>query len=63
MRSRTADPVGVTEIAERLHVRRDTVNKWRERHADFPEPRWTVSGYLAWDYADVVAWIEKTGRR
>jgi predicted DNA-binding transcriptional regulator AlpA len=55
------DPVGVVEIAERLCVKRDTVDKWRARLA-FPEPRWTVGGRPAWDWHDVLAWAISTGR-
>jgi len=50
------------EIADELGVRQDTVNKWRDRHSDFPEPRWFVSGFPAWDLADVKAWAKATGR-
>jgi predicted DNA-binding transcriptional regulator AlpA len=56
------EPVGVLEISERLGVATDTVNKWRDRHADFPKPPWEVSGYLAWNWSDVLAWAKATGR-
>ena len=58
----TITPVGVIEIADILGVQPDTVNKWRDRHGDFPEPRWHVSGYLAWNLSDVLAWAKATGR-
>lgn len=61
-RTTTPQPVGVMEIADELGVRQDTVNKWRDRHSDFPEPRWFVSGFPAWDLADVKAWAKATGR-
>jgi hypothetical protein len=60
--SRALQPVGVLEIAEALDVRSDTVNKWRDRHGDFPEPRWFVSGFPAWNLSDVLTWARRTGR-
>lgn len=60
--AKTITPVGVMEIAEALDVRQDTVNKWRDRHESFPAPRWFVSGFPAWDLADVKAWAKQTGR-
>jgi hypothetical protein len=60
---RTADPVGLVEIAERLGLRRQTIAMWRLRHDDFPVPRWTVSAVPAWDWSlDVVPWLAATGR-
>lgn len=55
-------PVGAREIAERLGVRPDTVSQWRQRPVGFPEPRWTVSGFPAWEWEDVRRWAERTGR-
>lgn len=66
--SRTAlEPVGVVEIADRLGVSRDAVNKWRERFppgtpGGFPQPRWTVGGRPAWAWGDVESWARATGR-
>jgi hypothetical protein len=61
--SRALHPVGVMEIAEALGVAQDTVNKWRVRHVEtFPEPRWYVSGFPAWNLPDVLAWARSTGR-
>jgi predicted DNA-binding transcriptional regulator AlpA len=57
----TCDPVGIPEIAERLGVKRETVDVWRFRGL-LPEPRWTVGGRPAWDWPDVLTWAEKTGR-
>ncbi len=54
--SRQCDPVGAVEIAERLGVKRRTVDAWRQRDLGFPEPRWTVGGRPAWNYDDVAAW-------
>lgn len=52
----TCDPVGPPEIAERLGVKRRTVDQWRQRRLGFPEPRWTVGGRPAWNWPDVSAW-------
>jgi hypothetical protein len=27
-----------------------------------PDPRWTVSGQPAWDWAEIEAWARRTGR-
>lgn len=56
------DPVGVGEIADRIGRPRDTVDEWIRRHADFPAPRWTVSGRRAWAWPDVRWWLVATGR-
>lgn len=57
-----ADPVGATEIAWRLHLGRTTVERWQQRHKDFPQRTWTVCGRPAWDWPDVEAWLIATGR-
>ena len=57
-----ACPVGTVEIAERLAVTRNAVDKWRARDPQFPAPRWTVGGRPAWDWSDVASWAEATGR-
>jgi len=54
-------PVGAAEIAERLHVKPQTVHTWRQRKL-MPEPRWTISGQPAWDWAEIEAWARRTGR-
>jgi predicted DNA-binding transcriptional regulator AlpA len=57
------DPVGIPEIADRLGVKRPTVDAWRQRKgARFPEPRWTVGRGPAWDWPDVKAWAIETNR-
>lgn len=59
--SDTAEPVGLAEIAERLGVQRATVDAWRTRGV-LPEPRWTVGGRPAWEWATIEAWATETGR-
>ena len=58
-----ADPVGTVEIADRMGVTRSAVDHWRQRPLGFPAPRWTVGGRPAWEWGDVAAWAERTGRR
>ena len=54
--------MGAVEIAARLNVSRGTVDMWRQRGV-FPQPRWTVGGRPAWDWArDVAPWARATGR-
>jgi len=55
------EPVGLAEIADRLRVTRATVDSWRMRDR-LPEPRWTVGGRPAWNWADIEAWAHDTGR-
>ncbi len=57
-----ADPVGIPEIAERLGVARGTVDVWRQRHDDFPYPKWTVGGRPCWNWDDVARWAVQTSR-
>lgn len=57
----SCDPVGGVEIAEKLAVRRQTVSMWHLRGL-LPEPKWTVSGNPAWNWADIEAWAEATNR-
>lgn len=55
------EPVGMIEIAERLGVRRQTVQQWRFRGL-LPDPAWTISGDPAWDWAVIEHWARETGR-
>jgi hypothetical protein len=55
------DPVGIVEIAERLKVRRKTVDVWLYRKL-LPAPQWTVGGRPAWNWSDVETWARSTGR-
>lgn len=53
--------VGVADIADRLGVSRATVDQWKWR-GRLPQPKWSISGNPAWDWADIEAWARKTGR-
>lgn len=56
------DPVGISDIARRLGVQRDTVQKWRTRGL-LPAPRWVVGGRPAWSWSeDIEPWARTTGR-
>lgn len=57
----SCEPVGIPEIADRLRVKRETVDIWRFRKL-LPDPRWTVGGRPAWNWPDIAAWAEQTGR-
>lgn len=55
--------VGPAEIAELLGVEANTINVWKVRHANFPDPiRRLRSGDL-WDVREIMAWARATGRR
>lgn len=55
------EPVGLVEIAKRLDVPLNTVQVWRKR-GRLPAPSWTVSGAPAWDWFEVKAWAQASGR-
>lgn len=57
-----ADPVGQKDIAERLGVKRQTVGQWIQRGVFDLPPMWIVSGDPVWNWADVQAWADETGR-
>jgi hypothetical protein len=57
----SCEPVGAVEIADRLGVKRGTVDQWRQRKL-MPDPRWSVGGRPAWNWPDVEAWARDTGR-
>lgn len=52
--------VGRAEIARRAGIKERTVDSWRRRHSEFPEPLTHVSGTPLWLWPDVAAWIENT---
>jgi predicted DNA-binding transcriptional regulator AlpA len=54
-------PVGISEIAVKLGVKRATVDQWLQRRL-LPPPDWTVGGRPAWNWPTVRRWAEETGR-
>lgn len=59
--SMEVEPVGLVEIAQRLNVQRNTAKVWHARGL-LPAHRWTVSGNPAWNWPEVKAWAQQTGR-
>lgn len=58
----TGEPVGLTEIADRLGVKLQSAMNWRTRDV-LPPPRWTVGGRPAWSWQrDIEPWARETGR-
>jgi len=55
------DPVGLTEIAERLGVRTRTAYTWRDREL-LPDPDWFISDRPVWRWATIKRWAIDTGR-
>lgn len=50
-------PVAPNDIAGRLGIPVDTVNKWRQR-GGFPVERWIVGNSRAWCWEqDIVPWL------
>jgi len=58
------DPVGITDIARRAGVKRDTAKKWTERKPDgFPEPHpQKIVGRRVWEWSAIHSWLMRTGR-
>ena len=55
--------VGAYEIAQRLGVARpQVIHEWRRRHRDFPEPVAALKTALIWDWTQIKAWADLTGR-
>ncbi len=54
--------VGAHEIAARLGVSREAVDKWRQRYPDFPKPDHQLQMGPAWWWATIAAWARRTGR-
>jgi predicted DNA-binding transcriptional regulator AlpA len=52
------DIVGIAEIAERLHVARNTAWRWSQR-ADFPEPAARLTTGPIWHTSDIERWAER----
>lgn len=55
-------PIGIDDVARRLGVKADTVQKWRRRDVGFPLEAGSLSGAPYWWAADVDHWASKTGR-
>ena len=55
------EPVGLKEIAARLHVTRQTAKTWHQRNI-LPPHCGMVSGSPWWDWAAILVWADKTGR-
>lgn len=49
--------VGITEIARRCSVQRETVQKWRQRHEDFPTPVADLAAGPVWTWDAVDRWL------
>lgn len=57
------EPVGLSEIADRLRYPRQSVKQWHSMRHVLPEPGpGTVSGAPWWDWAVIEAWARQTGR-
>lgn len=52
--------VSPLDIAKRLEVKKDTVNKWRSRHKDFPEPAFHINSVPVYDWEEVKEWSVRT---
>jgi predicted DNA-binding transcriptional regulator AlpA len=60
-RDDSSTPVGLAEIADRLHIREQTVWQWHARD-QLPEPRYVVARKSAWAWGDIERWARETGR-
>ncbi len=56
-----ADLVGLSEIADRLRVKRQTTKQWKLRGI-LPPPKWTVGSTPIWEWSTIEKWAKKTGR-
>jgi predicted nucleic acid-binding protein len=54
--------VSVAEIAARADRPINTIQSWRRRHADFPEPMASLAAGPVWRWPVVEAWIRGRGR-
>lgn len=61
IRRRGADLVDIAGVAERLGVKRETVNMWRYREL-LPEPLWMLNGGPVWEWVTIQRWAIETGR-
>jgi len=56
------EPVGLSEIAVRMGLHRQTTKQWHGRGLLPPPGPGTVSGAPWWDWAVIEAWARETGR-
>jgi hypothetical protein len=55
--------VGARDIAQRLGLQTQVVQRWRERYPNFPKPLATVNGNTpVWHWSRISVWLAKTGR-
>jgi hypothetical protein len=57
----TCQPMGLSDIAERLEMTQENVQILHHRN-QLPKHRWIVSGRPCWNWPDVKQWARKTGR-
>jgi len=53
--------VSIAEIADRLDVPKDTVNKWRHRGL-LPDPDYSLAVGPVWEWSTIERWAIDTGR-
>lgn len=61
IRWQRAKLVDIADIAHRLNVPKDTVNKWRHRGL-LPEPDYPLSVGPVWEWSTIEAWAKSTRR-
>jgi hypothetical protein len=62
LRSLAEHLVGPAEIGDLLQVEPNTINVWKVRHPDFPQPVRRLKTGDVWDVREVRSWAEQTGR-
>lgn len=53
---------GAAEVGHVLGVASNTLNAWRRRSTDFPEPVVQLKAGGIWDIREVIAWADASGR-
>lgn len=56
------DPVGITEIADRINVTGPAVQNWIARHPDFPAPEFRLAQGGVWEWKKVATWAFAHGK-
>jgi hypothetical protein len=54
---------GAAEVADVLGIAANTVNAWRRRPNQFPEPLIQLKAGAIWDIREVIAWADASGRQ